>query len=159
MMFGLCPRHLRRHLRHAACHPARRRLTMGKMSIIGGAIIAVRPRRSFSPFINFLASTSLARWRPGSSNRQTNSRSAPTPIRTPLHRHQRRVWFKGRTWGLEGGLFWWLIGGIGSGIIVFCPARDAGACPSGMSFLARSCTGVRSASPRLRVAAGQASRL
>ena len=26
---------------------------------------------------------------------------------------------RGRTWGLEGGLFWWLIGGIGSGIIVF----------------------------------------
>jgi Flp pilus assembly protein TadB len=26
---------------------------------------------------------------------------------------------KGRTWGLEGGLFWWLIGGIGAGIIVF----------------------------------------
>ena len=26
---------------------------------------------------------------------------------------------KGRTWGLEGGLFWWLIGGIGSAIIVF----------------------------------------
>jgi hypothetical protein len=26
---------------------------------------------------------------------------------------------KGRTWGLEGGLFWWLIGGIGVGIIVF----------------------------------------
>jgi hypothetical protein len=25
----------------------------------------------------------------------------------------------GRTWGLEGGLFWWLIGGIGTGIIVF----------------------------------------
>src|SRR5487761_2517318 len=25
---------------------------------------------------------------------------------------------KGRTWGLEGGLFWWLIGGIGAGIIV-----------------------------------------
>ena len=23
---------------------------------------------------------------------------------------------KGRTWGLEGGLFWWLIGGIGAGI-------------------------------------------
>ena len=21
---------------------------------------------------------------------------------------------KGRTWGLEGGLFWWLIGGIGA---------------------------------------------
>ena len=27
---------------------------------------------------------------------------------------------KGRTWGLEGGLFWWLIGGIGAGITVFC---------------------------------------
>ena len=26
---------------------------------------------------------------------------------------------KGRTWGLEGNLFWWLIGGIGAGIIVF----------------------------------------
>lgn len=26
---------------------------------------------------------------------------------------------KGRTWGLEGGLFWWLIGGIGAGIMVF----------------------------------------
>jgi hypothetical protein len=26
---------------------------------------------------------------------------------------------RGRTWGLEGGLFWWLIGGIGAGIIIF----------------------------------------
>jgi hypothetical protein len=26
---------------------------------------------------------------------------------------------QGRTWGLDGGLFWWLIGGIGAGIIVF----------------------------------------
>jgi len=26
---------------------------------------------------------------------------------------------KGKTWGLEGGLFWWLIGGIGAGITVF----------------------------------------
>src|ERR1019366_4370499 len=26
---------------------------------------------------------------------------------------------KGRTWGLEGGLFWWLIAGIGAGIIIF----------------------------------------
>jgi hypothetical protein len=26
---------------------------------------------------------------------------------------------KGKTWGLEGGLFWWLIAGIGAGIIVF----------------------------------------
>jgi hypothetical protein len=26
---------------------------------------------------------------------------------------------KGRTWGLEGGLFWWLIGGVGGGITLF----------------------------------------
>ena len=26
---------------------------------------------------------------------------------------------QGRTWGLEGGLFWWLIGGIGAGITLF----------------------------------------
>ena len=25
---------------------------------------------------------------------------------------------KGRTWGLEGGLFWWLVGGVGAGITV-----------------------------------------
>ena len=26
---------------------------------------------------------------------------------------------KGRTWGLEGGLFWWLVGGVGVGITIF----------------------------------------
>jgi hypothetical protein len=26
---------------------------------------------------------------------------------------------KGRTWGLEGNLFWYLVGGIGAGIILF----------------------------------------
>ena len=26
---------------------------------------------------------------------------------------------KGRTWGLEGSLFWWLVGGVGAGIAVF----------------------------------------
>ena len=26
---------------------------------------------------------------------------------------------KGRTWGLEGNLIWWLIGGIGAGILLF----------------------------------------
>lgn len=25
----------------------------------------------------------------------------------------------GRTWGLEGGLFWWLVGGVGAGIVLF----------------------------------------
>jgi hypothetical protein len=26
---------------------------------------------------------------------------------------------KGRTWGLEGGLFWWLVGGVGAAITLF----------------------------------------
>jgi len=26
---------------------------------------------------------------------------------------------KGRTWGMEGNLFWWRIGGVGAGITVF----------------------------------------
>ena len=26
---------------------------------------------------------------------------------------------KGKTWGLEGGLFWWLISGVGSSITLF----------------------------------------
>jgi len=26
---------------------------------------------------------------------------------------------KGRIWGLEGNLFWWLVGGIGAGITLF----------------------------------------
>ena len=26
---------------------------------------------------------------------------------------------KGRTWGLDGGLFWWLVAGIGAGITLF----------------------------------------
>jgi hypothetical protein len=25
----------------------------------------------------------------------------------------------GRTWGLEGNLFWWLVGGVGAGLILF----------------------------------------
>lgn len=26
---------------------------------------------------------------------------------------------KGRTWGLEGNLFWWVVGGVGAGIVLF----------------------------------------
>ena len=26
---------------------------------------------------------------------------------------------QGRTWGLEGNLFWWLVGGVGAGITLF----------------------------------------
>ena len=36
---------------------------------------------------------------------------------------------KGRTWGLEGGLFWWLVGGVGAGITVFCVCLFALALP------------------------------
>ena len=43
---------------------------------------------------------------------------------------------KGRTWGLEGGLFWWLIGGIGAGIIVFFVLLVALAQPLFFSFVA-----------------------
>ena len=43
---------------------------------------------------------------------------------------------KGRTWGLEGGLFWWLIGGIGAGIIVFFVLLVMLNASLGMSFLA-----------------------
>ncbi len=43
---------------------------------------------------------------------------------------------KGRTWGLEGGLFWWLIGGIGAGIIVFFVLLVVVDTSLGMSFIA-----------------------
>ena len=43
---------------------------------------------------------------------------------------------KGRTWGLEGGLFWWLIGGIGAGIIVFFVLLVMLSVSLGMSFIA-----------------------
>jgi hypothetical protein len=26
---------------------------------------------------------------------------------------------KGKTWGLDGGLFWWLVGGVGASVMVF----------------------------------------
>jgi len=43
---------------------------------------------------------------------------------------------KGRTWGLEGGLFWWLIGGIGTGIILFFVLLVVLDVSLAMSFLA-----------------------
>lgn len=42
---------------------------------------------------------------------------------------------KGRTWGLEGGLFWWLIGGIGLGITLFFLMLVVLGSSLGMSFL------------------------
>ena len=42
---------------------------------------------------------------------------------------------KGRTWGLEGGLFWWLIGGIGTGITLFFVLLVMVGLSLGVSFL------------------------
>ena len=42
---------------------------------------------------------------------------------------------KGRTWGLEGGLFWWLIGGIGAGITLFFVLLVVVGLSLGTSFL------------------------
>ena len=42
---------------------------------------------------------------------------------------------KGRTWGLEGGLFWWLIGGIGAGITLFFVLLVVGGSSLLVSFL------------------------
>jgi hypothetical protein len=42
---------------------------------------------------------------------------------------------KGRTWGLEGSLFWWLIGGIGAGITLFFLLLVVAGASAGVSFL------------------------
>ena len=42
---------------------------------------------------------------------------------------------KGRTWGLEGSLFWWLIGGIGAGITLFFLLLVIVGLSLGVSFL------------------------
>lgn len=42
---------------------------------------------------------------------------------------------KGRTWGLEGSLFWWLVGGIGAGITLFFLLLVVAGKSFGMSFL------------------------
>jgi hypothetical protein len=41
----------------------------------------------------------------------------------------------GRTWGLEGTLFWWLVGGIGAGITLFFLLLVVGGKSLGVSFL------------------------
>jgi hypothetical protein len=91
------------------------------------------------------------------------------PISPPIrHEHQKRTSLtdtnaasdsKGRTWGLEGGLFWWLIGGIGAGIIVFFVLLVVLNVSLGMSFPRRARAGVGLPRLHLRVAAGQAARL
>lgn len=43
---------------------------------------------------------------------------------------------KGRTWGLEGNLFWWLVGGVGVGITVFIVLLVLVKASLGTSFLA-----------------------
>lgn len=41
----------------------------------------------------------------------------------------------GRTWGLEGNLFWWLVGGIGAGITLFFLMLVVAGKSFGLSFL------------------------
>lgn len=43
---------------------------------------------------------------------------------------------QGRTWGLEGNLFWWLVGGVGVGITVFFVLLVVVSASLGTSFLA-----------------------
>jgi hypothetical protein len=43
---------------------------------------------------------------------------------------------KGRTWGLEGSLFWWLLAGLGAGITVFFLLLVVAGKSFGVSFLA-----------------------
>lgn len=42
---------------------------------------------------------------------------------------------KGRTWGLEGSLFWWLVAGIGAGITLFFVLLVVVGSSLGASFL------------------------
>jgi hypothetical protein len=93
----------------------------GKMSIIGGAIIAAAPAVVYAFYKIFGLDANSA---VGVGNVLTHQ---PTPPDPPMStKNELRLTdtnaasdSKGRTWGLEGGLFWWLIGGIGAGIIVF----------------------------------------
>ena len=66
---------------------------------------------------------------------------------------------KGRTWGLEGGLFWWLVGGVGVAITVFFVllVMIENVLADGLSRRARAPRSL----PRLhlRFPAGQAARL
>ena len=94
----------------------------GKMSIIGGAIIAAAPAVVYA-FTKSSASIPTA----PSASATSNPELTNTPTLTAMSaKNELRLTdtnaasdSKGRTWGLEGGLFWWLIGGIGAGIIVF----------------------------------------
>ena len=98
----------------------------GKMSIIGGAIIAAAPAAVFAfykifgldansavgvgNFLNEANPVTSSYLRPDRHERQNELRLTDTNAASDS---------KGRTWGLEGGLFWWLIGGIGAGITLF----------------------------------------
>lgn len=46
---------------------------------------------------------------------------APIPVNTELRFTDTNAASdsKGRTWGLEGNLFWWLVAGVGAGITLF----------------------------------------
>ena len=66
---------------------------------------------------------------------------------------------KGRTWGLEGNLFWWLIGGIGTGIFVFFVLLVVLDASLVMSFVAALVPVLICLAYIFRAAAGQTARL
>ena len=53
--------------------------------------------------------------------RETTNHPPPTTMKNELRLTDTNAASdsKGRTWGLEGGLFWWLVGGVGVAITVF----------------------------------------
>ena len=111
----------------------------GKMSIIGGAIIAAAPA---AVLLSTKSSgwTATARSASAAFKRRVRIQSSiEYESRTAIDRYQRRIRSKGRTWGLEGGLFWWLIGGIGAGITLFFVLLVVVVCRWACPSLWRSC--------------------
>ena len=53
--------------------------------------------------------------------RETTTHPPPTTMKNELRLTDTNAASdsKGRTWGLEGSLFWWLVGGVGVAITVF----------------------------------------
>jgi len=109
----------------------------GKMSIIGGAIIAAAPAVVYAFYTIFGLNTKQRGRRrlvlnrpnpihPIRHERQFRNSASPTPTPRPIPRVAP---------GLEGGLFWWLTAASGRASSSFCPARDADV-SLGMSFLA-----------------------
>ena len=96
------------------------------MSIIGGAIIAAAPAVIFA-FFKIFESKTAARlaWEPSELPTRTFPRVAHQPLplhhedRTSIHGFQCGLGFVRPHLGIGGNLFWWLVGGVGAGLILF----------------------------------------